>query len=74
MKDYKVQITANGFKMNLNTGWIISVVGGDGLYGDGVETFEVGVWHSTDNIATKVAGYQTVEEVDEFIRVFSILQ
>lgn len=47
--------------MNFENGHRISVVGGrDGLYGDGINTFEI--WRSCDN---DVKGHLTKEEVSQ---------
>jgi hypothetical protein len=68
-KDLKFTPHPNGMggvqaKMDFDNGHRISVVGGsEGLYGDGVNTFEI--WRSCDS---DVKGYLTPEEVsDEMI-------
>lgn len=62
--------------MVLNNGYKISVVGGsDGLYGDGVNTFEVAVFDRLDEMLMlqehdQVRGWITKDEVTEIIQKY----
>ena len=61
----------------LDNGYTISVVGGrKGLYGDGVETFEVAIFDRMNEMIMlsendQVLGWQTKQEVDELMEKFS---
>jgi hypothetical protein len=59
---------------DLPNGITISVVGGQGLYGDGIESFEVAAWRTKDidwlrlSEHDDVLGWQSKEEVTEIIQ------
>jgi len=67
----------------LPNGVTISVVGGDGLYGDGINSFEVGAWETNNPIrkwicltdithhsgGDNVLGWLDKEEVTEVIQI-----
>ena len=61
----------------LDNGYTISVVGGrQGLYGDGIETFEVAVFDRMNEMIMlsendQVLGWQTKQEVDELMENFN---
>lgn len=61
----------------LDNGYTISVVGGrKGLYGDGIETFEVAIFDRMNEMIMlsendQVLGWQTKQEVDELMEKFS---
>jgi len=61
-------------KHKLENGVILSVVGGKFLYGDGVDTFEVGAWIDGSDDWIKlgdndnVTGWRTKEEVTDIIQ------
>ena len=61
-------------KIKTDNGYTISIVGGRGLYGDGVNTFEVACWKSDGDKEwlqlsphDNVVGYRTKDEVLEII-------
>lgn len=64
-------------QMKLDNGYTISVVGGrQGLYGDGIETFEVAVFDRMNEMIMlsendQVLGWQTKQEVDELMENFN---
>lgn len=64
-------------QMKLDNGYTISVVGGrQGLYGDGIETFEVAIFDRMNEMIMlsendQVLGWQTKQEVDELMEKFS---
>ena len=64
------EITKNGYLVSLDNGFKISVVGGDGLYGNGKTSFEIGLWYEQDGIKTplKVAGWQSEKQVNKIIK------
>jgi hypothetical protein len=55
------------------SGYTISVVGGEYLYGDGVETFEVAIFdpngnfHRLDGWYDDVCGWQTKDEINDIL-------
>jgi len=59
---------------DLPNGITISVVGGQGLYGDGIESFEIAAWRKEDidwlrlSEYDEVLGWQSKEEVTEAIQ------
>ena len=61
-------------KLILDNNITLSVVGGSGLYGDGVESFEVGAWHNDSNDWIRlsehddVIGWQSKEDIDQIIQ------
>jgi len=61
----------------LDNGYTISVVGGrKGLYGDGIETFEVAIFDRMNEMIMlsendQVLGWQTKQEIDELMEKFS---
>jgi len=68
----------------LPNGITISVVGGDGLYGDGINSFEVGAWRTIDNFLFShqwiplsenddVVGWQSKEEITEIIQKLLVM-
>ena len=63
--------------LNLPNNITVSVVGGDGLYGDGVNTFEMAAWHTdtgdwlTLSDHDQVKGYLIKDEVTELIQRLS---
>jgi hypothetical protein len=63
--------------LNLPNNITVSVVGGNGLYGDGVRTFEVAAWRTDSNEWIKlsdhddVRGYVSKDEVTELIQTLS---
>ena len=68
IKDWK--LTPHGIKYILDNGFVVSVVGGKGLYGDGETTFEVGIWArigKDDGTKIRVAGHQSKDEVQTII-------
>lgn len=64
-------------QMILDNGYTISVVGGrKGLYGDGIETFEVAMFDRMNEMIMlsehdQVLGWQTKQEVDELMEKFN---
>lgn len=64
-------------QMKLDNGYTISVVGGrKGLYGDGIETFEVAIFDRMNEMIMlsendQVLGWQTKQEVDDLIEKFN---
>jgi len=63
---------------DLPNGITISVVGGNGLYGDGIVSFEVAAWRKEDinwlrlSEHDDVIGWQSKEEVTEIIQKLSL--
>lgn len=66
-------------RLDLGNDIEISVVGGDGLYGDGKTTFEVAAFYKTLNTfapmpdGSDVSGWNTEEQVTEIINYFENL-
>jgi hypothetical protein len=64
-------------QMKLDNGYTISVVGGrKGLYGDGMNTFEVAIFDRTNEMIMlsendQVLGWQTKQEVNDIIEKFN---
>ena len=64
-------------KIKTDNGYTISIVGGPGLYGDGMSTFEVAVWEGDNGAWVKlshhddVLGYQTIDRVHQIINDIS---
>ena len=60
-------------KLDLGNDILVSVVGGDGLYGDGKNTFEVAAFYKTINSfvpmpdGEDVSGWNTEEQVTKII-------
>lgn len=59
-------------RLDLNNGKSVSVVFGPGLYGDGVETFEVAAFDSSGNFIRlsehdDVLGWRTAAEITEIM-------
>ena len=73
-KDLEFKAHPNGMGgiqavMKFDNGHRISVVGGsDGLYGDGITTFEI--WRSCDD---DVKGYLTMDEVTQYMGELQML-
>ena len=74
IKDWK--LTSNGIRYTLENEMVVSVVGGKGLYGDGENTFEVGIWEKIGKgkrsgkyefTTIKIAGHQSKDEVQTII-------
>jgi hypothetical protein len=40
--------TKKSAKLKLDNGVIVSVVGGYGVYGNGIDSFEIAAWHDSD--------------------------
>ena len=70
-------------KLVLDNNITLSVVGGPGLYGDGINTFEVGAWYNDSNDWIKlpefdeqgfiigkddVVGWQSKDDINEIIQ------
>jgi hypothetical protein len=61
-------------KLELPNGIVISVVGGGGLYGNGIETFEVGAWHKEGHEWIQlsefddVVGWQDKDDITAIIK------
>jgi hypothetical protein len=61
-------------KLILDNNITLSGVGGSGLYGDGIESFEVGAWHNDTNDWIRlsdyddVIGWQSKEDIDQIIQ------
>ena len=62
-------------KLILDNNITLSVVGGSyGLYGDGVESFEIGAWHNDSNDwiqlseSDDVIGWQSKEDINQIIQ------
>jgi hypothetical protein len=57
-----------------DNGITISVIGGYGLYGDGIESFEVAAWHKESNgwidlsEHDEVLGWRSKEDITEIIK------
>jgi len=66
-------------KIKTDNGYTISIVGGGpGLYGDGVNTFEVAAWKSDGDMEwiklspyNDVLGYQSIDRVHQIINDIS---
>ena len=60
-------------KIKTDNGYTISIVGGPGLYGNGVNTFEVAAWEGDNGDWIKLSPYndvlpnQTIDEVHQII-------
>lgn len=61
-------------KLVLDNNITLSVIGGPGLYGDGINTFEVGAWHNDSNDWIKLSDYddvitwQSKDDIDQIIQ------
>ena len=75
-KPHKVGLGGVQALMKLNNGYSISVVGGRrGLYGDGVNTFEVAIFDRQDEMIMlreddQVLGWMTKDEVTKIIQKY----
>jgi len=49
-------------KLDLPNNVTVSVVGGDGLYGDGVDTFEVAAWYTDSGHWIKLGDHDDVKD------------
>ena len=64
-------------KIVTDNGFTISIVGGPGLYGDGMSTFEVAAWEGDNGPWVKLSPYddvlahQTLDEVHNIIDAIS---
>ena len=74
--NFRPHSTVNGgvqCKIKTDNGYTISIVGGPGLYGDGMSTFEVAVWEGDNGDWVRlspyddVLGHQTLDEVHQII-------
>ena len=64
-------------KYTFNNGLTLSVVGGDGFYGDGIEDFEIAILDSFDELMSlnifsdeygNISGWQTKEDITKWIQ------
>jgi hypothetical protein len=66
-------------RKTLDNNTVVSIIGGSGFYGDGVDLFEIAAWKegSKDYIKLSehedVAGWKTKEEIIEIIEMLSKL-
>ena len=67
-----ISISKNGVQYNFPNGYTVSVVGGEGLYGDGISSFEIGVWSKNTN--TSVFGWQNAEDIITYLSIFSKME
>ena len=76
-KEHPVGLGGVIAQTKLDNGYTISVVGGrKGLYGDGIETFEVAIFDRMNEMIMlsendQVLGWQTKQEIDELMEKFS---
>ena len=71
--------SSEGFKIKFKNGWTVSVQWHEGAYSDEEnKTAEIAAWHeddvSYDFGYDTVKGWQTPEEVAEFIKMISMLE
>ncbi len=71
----KKQITNNGYMYKFDTGMVLSVIGGDGFYGDGKTSFEIGVWYEDEETRSPIMsrGWVSAKQVKRYKKLLKSL-